>query len=451
MAQEPVSTPAVFEFEIAQIAHTLLRLVLAIRYRKNLVIAVMSASAFLGGLYFMTATRLFSAKAVILVSQNGRDQLDTSIANEESMRQNTMPTFEKLIPSAKVLEGALQKLSPSDRVDFEGLPPESWVAELQKSLTSKAVRATSIIEVSYKSKNPQVAANIVAAVVQSYLDFMDRIHKGTAGEISRILTNERNEVAGKLAAKQEELLTVRRNLADLGFRSEGKTLHPMVQRAVYFNDALIAVQKQRVDYAATLAALQEAVRNGQDLSQYVMIISDVVGKELLLSSLGLSNQDAITQANLAQSMLNARAELETIQQNLGPRHPEVIALAEKIRLTEEFLQIYQQRSSGQTADRRQGQLGPWLAQMLQQKLYEAREKEGILLAKFEETRAEAVNLSCYFCGCALRRLVICLCNCINCVRASSMFDDCCTVWRKKRFRSSCISTATSTTLLLPRR
>ncbi len=61
----------------------------------------------------------------------------------------------------------------------------------------------------------------------------------------------------------------------------------MVQRAVYFNDALIAEQKQRVDYEAALAALQSAVRNGEDLGQYMSIVSDVAGKELLLNSLGL--------------------------------------------------------------------------------------------------------------------------------------------------------------------
>ena len=153
------------------------------------------------------------------------------------------------------------------------------------------MRYTSIIEVSYCSKDPQVAANVVSAVVQSYLDFMDRIHKGTAGELSRILTKERNEVAEKLAQKQEELLAARRNLADLGFRSEGKTLHPMVQRAVYFNDALIAEQKQRVEYEAALAALQVAMRNGEDLGQYMSLVSDVAGKELLLNSLGLGTQD----------------------------------------------------------------------------------------------------------------------------------------------------------------
>jgi capsular exopolysaccharide synthesis family protein len=393
MGQEPIPTTDAFEFEITQLVHTLLRLVFAVRYRKNLVIAVMAASALLGGLYYSTRPRLYSSKAALLVSQNGRDQLDTSIASDESQRQNTMPTFEKIIISAKVLEGALQHLGPADQVDFENIPRDSWVGILQKNVTAQVMRYTSIIEVSYCSKDPQVAANMVSAVVQSYLDFMDRIHKGTAGELSRILTKERNEVAEKLAQKQAELLASRRNMVDLGFRSEGKTLHPMVQRAVFFNDALIAEQKQRVDYEAALAALQSAVRNGEDLGQYMSIVSDVAGKELLLNSLGLSTQDILTQSNLAQSMLEARAKLETMQQNLGPRHPEVIALAEKIRLSEEFLQVYQQRFSTQKTDRRQSQLGPWLVQMLQQKLDEARKKEEILQAKFEETRTEAVNLS----------------------------------------------------------
>jgi succinoglycan biosynthesis transport protein ExoP len=393
MEQDPSSTSNVFEFEVTRFVHALLRLVFAVRYRKYLVIAVMAAGAFLGELYYTTRPRLYCSKASLLVSQNGRDRLDTSIANEEATRQNTMPTFKEIIVSAKVLEGALQKLGPAELVDFDNAPRDAWVGILHGKVVSQVVRNTSIIEVSYCSKNPKAAANMVNAVVQSYLDFMDRIHKGTAGELSRILTRERNEVAGKLAQKQEELLTARRNLADLGFRSEGKTLHPMVQRAVYFNDALIDAQKRRVEYEAALAALQAAMRNGEDLGQYMTMVSEVAGKELLLNSLGLGSQDVSTQSNLAQNMLDARAKLETMRQNFGPKHPEVTALEEKIRLTEEFLQVYQQRTSSQLAERCRNRLGPWLAQMLQQKLIEVIKKEEILQVKFEETRDEAVNLS----------------------------------------------------------
>ncbi len=55
----------------------------------------------------------------------------------------------------------------------------------------------------------------VVDVVQSYLDFMDQIHKGTTGEIRKILVQQRGELADKLAAKQAELLAARRNFADM--------------------------------------------------------------------------------------------------------------------------------------------------------------------------------------------------------------------------------------------
>ena len=74
-------------------------------------------------------------------------------------------------------------------------------------------------------------------------------------------------------------------------------------------------------------------------------------------------------------------------------HPEVVALAEKVRLTEQFLDSSQQRISQRVAELRKSQLGPWLLQMVQQKLDESRKKEEILNARFEETRAEAINLS----------------------------------------------------------
>ena len=126
MTPTPVSTPNEGEEQqfqtTAQLAHTLLRLVLAVRYRKNLVVVVMVAAALLGALFFATATRRYAAKAGLLITQTGHDRLDTSIANEDLQRQNTMPTFENMIRSAKVLEGAMTNLSPADRLDLAGVP-----------------------------------------------------------------------------------------------------------------------------------------------------------------------------------------------------------------------------------------------------------------------------------------------------------------------------------------
>ena len=46
------------------------------------------------------------------------------------------------------------------------------------------------------------------------------------------------------AASRDELLETRRRFADMGIPTDSKTLHPTVQTAVTFNDALTTAQKQ---------------------------------------------------------------------------------------------------------------------------------------------------------------------------------------------------------------
>jgi polysaccharide biosynthesis transport protein len=396
MAQsvDPVSTePELEQSSGTQFMHSVLRFVQALRYRKNLAIAVFMAAVLLGGLYYATAPRRYASKAALLVTQASRDRLDTSITNDDMQRQNIMPTFENLIRSAAVVEGALKNLPPADQVDLVGVPQDRHVARLQAGLTAKTIRSTSILEVSYESKDPQVAMNVVQAVVQSYLDFMDTMHKGTAGDLSRMLTKERNEIEEKLGDKQKELLETRRRYSDMGIPTDSKTLHPTVQTAVTFNDALTAAQKQRAEYEALLATVQTAIANGQDLGQYLISVGDVAGRELLLSSLGLNGRDTNTNGNLEQELVNTRAQLQNLQQNLGPNHPEVIALSQKTQVIEQFLSTANERMRQRIVGLGKSELGPWLVQMVRQKLDEAKKKEEVLKNCFETARSEAVNLS----------------------------------------------------------
>jgi succinoglycan biosynthesis transport protein ExoP len=88
--------------------------------------------------------------------------------------------------------------------------------------------------------------------------------------------------------------------------------------------------------------------------------------------------------------------LMTIQQNLGPNHPEVVTLTERVRSIEEFLGSSDTRIQKRMAGLRRSDLGPWLMQMVQQKLDEAQKKEEILKRDFEEARAAAIDLNGQF-------------------------------------------------------
>jgi polysaccharide biosynthesis transport protein len=377
----------------AQVAQNFLRFVLAVRYRKNVVIAALAAAAALGGLYYATATRYYQSKAAILITQVGPDQLNTSMTGEESQRRNTMPTFESMARSARVVEHALQSLSPEDRIDFEGAPQERWVEIAQKHLTSRAARGTSILDIAYTSRDPHVAVHVVNAIVRSYLDFMREMHQGTAAELMDQLTKQRTQIAGDLRNVQTRLLDARRELNDVKFDPESRTLHPMLERCVYFNSALIGIQKERAELEASSKAIDASVRKGEDIGQHLMAMGDVAGKEILMGILGVGPRDSSSQSNLETHLMEDRAELLRMQGELGPNHPELLAVRQRIQMSQEYLDGYQERIQGRLVDLRGSRLGPWLLDMVRQKLDEIREKENQLQARFEDARRQAVDLS----------------------------------------------------------
>jgi capsular exopolysaccharide synthesis family protein len=70
-----------------------------------------------------------------------------------------------------------------------------------------------------------------------------------------------------------------------------------------------------------------------------------------------------------------------------------MALRDRIALTEQFLGGYQDRLQERIAELRKGRLGPWLLEMVRQRLDEIREKEVQVQARFDEARQQAIGLS----------------------------------------------------------
>lgn len=388
------SEPSLVEVrDETQAAKLFMQFVLAVRYRKNAVIAAMACCAMLGGLYYATATRYYSAKAALLMMQTELDETRSVMTTPALEQRSLMQTFENVARSPKVLEAALAKLRPQDRIDLADAPKESAVAILKGNVTTDTISATNILEISYRSKDPVVAVNVLNAIVDAYLEFLDKTHKGTAAEISRVLTKEHANLTQQLQRKQDELVRARSFFGDLSSSENGEVLNPIIKRAMYFTDELNQIQRKRIELQASLAAIQSAVRNGEDLQQHVISVASTVGNELMLRGFGLSATDTRRQNDLQEILLADQAELRAMQGCLGQAHPQMVAKREKIRLAEEYLREYHVRSA-EVVTRLQGsQLGPMLLRMVQQKLSETMQQEQSLQAQFETSRTEAVEMN----------------------------------------------------------
>ena len=106
-----------------------------------------------------------------------------------------------------------------------------------------------------------------------------------------------------------------------------------------------------------------------------MSVADSVGRDLLANTLGLSDSQANGYAAMEQALLTAQASLQTMQQNLGPAHPEVVAMDGKIRATEQFLRASRNRVAEGIASPARKPAWTMAGAIAQQKLAELRKKE----------------------------------------------------------------------------
>ena len=378
----------------ADAIHAAMRFLRVVRYRKAHVITSLAVASLLGALYYFTAPRIYEASASLLVSQSGPDVWNTSMT-PNGPSDTFIPTYEKLFSSAVVLEGAirrLQALPPAARVDLAEAPSEKWVALLRKKLSARGARRTNVIELSYRSKTPEAAEAVVSSVVDSYMKFIDETHKNTSDVLVELLDKKLAETASALDTKQKELLAITGE-AGVVVREGSDVVHPAVQRVIELNKTLVDVQKERLQLDALLTAIRSAIRDGGDLRDHLMAVEPFVGRELIMSALGLNPQFTEIAGKIEQQLLEDRARLQTIRAHYGPAHHEVQKLEQSIHNAEQYLAQYQANINDRLARVRDAQLGPMLASMVEERLAKTWQHENELSHQYQTAEAEAIKLN----------------------------------------------------------
>ncbi len=386
--EETVITPAPW-------LQSWLRFLRVVRLRWPLIGAVLVGSVLLGILYFVTVERIYQARAQLLVQQTGPVVLSQNVP-QNVHQQGMLPTYEQLFKSTVVLEGAVQRLLelPQElRVDLVKIPRDRWVPLLRDHLAVRSFRHTDIIEIAYCSGSPHAAEAVVNAVLDSYLAFMKDNHRNLAEELATILRQELRDVERQLAEKERALLAVKQRYGDLGLRdATTKSMHPLVQRVIRLNEALLEIQQTRLQLQASQSAIQSAARDGRDLRQQLFALEPLVGREVVLAALGLSEHDSQVVANLEQKLIDQRSDLEALQSHYGVRHPKVQQLSDSVHQTEVYLANYQQTVEQRSARLDSPHFHRMLESLVTQELHKAWSQEQELKRQYEKAQAAAVDM-----------------------------------------------------------
>jgi len=375
----------------SDLVFTMLHWLRIARYRRATIITTLCIATLLGAAYYALAPRYYASTAKLLIIQRSGDQL--AMVGEQQTLDNTMATHQGLVTSPVVIQAALEHLLPEHRVDLLNTPPQFWSEEIAELLSASTTRKTNFIEVTYRSLSPEAAAAVVSAVVQSYLGFVDGTHKGTASDVMAGLTQELSRVEGQVTAKQRELQQFRQQAGSLTIRKDDGIVHPTIQRALQLSESLTKAQEERLNIERQHAAIQQAIASGGDLQPYLAGLEETVGKQMMVSALGLTTEDLQLIRDNQQKLFDAQQTRQALAKYYGPAHPKMTEISERVDSIERFLTSYRSNSGTRLASFGSQELGPILQAMLQQSVVQAQEKERQLAASFESARAQAAQES----------------------------------------------------------
>ncbi|GIX03924.1 MAG: chain-length determining protein [Planctomycetaceae bacterium] len=344
--------------------------------------------------HYIMAPRYYESYAEVLVLQTGGNILDQREANTKAI-QDQMPTYQRLMLSDRVLEAAIKSLPPQHRLDLAGVPRSKWLSALRSRMSVTSARLTNIISVRYVSKHPETAAYVVRAIVDAYLNFMAETNRTNSQEMLVLLTRKRDEYAALLDDREHRLHRLKSESGILlaGGQDHEKESHILAERARQLNVALTEASRKTAEAKAFYEAVHEAVYQGGDIQQFVMQLADVVGREVLLKELGLATQDGYTLSRIEQELIADQQALQTLLGKLGPQHPDILQLQQKIAATQQYLAQRNIAISKSVRELSLNELGPRLLKMAHQRYQQAAAQEQALREQFDQAHTQALALN----------------------------------------------------------
>ena len=360
------------------------RFLQVVRHRLRLLTMCVAAGGLLGGLWYSIATRKYESSAEILVLKTEGGAMDSGNSNGSNSRAilDVMPTYQKVLTSDVVLEGAIKSLPNKYRGDFRGQKKAKWTKILRDNMTVSSTRMTNVLNVRYVSTSPESAARVVGAVVDSYLTFMRQTHHSSSKEALDVLTKEKANIEQSMNEKEQELLKVQERAGVL-LMGDDKNMNVLIERTVKLNEALIEAQKKTLDARALLAAVDQALAGGSDLSLLAQQLTGTLYNDFALRIMGISSSDTYSVARFEQRLQECRSELRNKMASYGPNHPRVRALEDEITSVERWFSERPRVVAESTRSIQENEMAPRLREMAVQTLFQAQAREDATRAEFD--------------------------------------------------------------------
>jgi len=317
--------------------------------------------------YLAKATPIYTSTSRIYVEQSG-PKIITEMEGIMTQSKNYLYAQAELLKSTDVLSSALEKPGVKQMKVFEGI--DNPIVYLKKKALSVSVgKKDEIINVSSDSPEPVEAAQLVNAVVDSYITYNAARKRSTAGEVLKILKREKVERDNELTEKLKAMMDFKKENIALAFenRNSNIILDKLERLSLEMTQAELQTIQAKSIYETTNSMVTDPVR----LKQFVEAER---AKGIFIST---TNE----RSRLKMELEQLQFQLVDLGRQVTPDHPSMQALQQKIdQVNNQLTELDREFADAQLA-------------VTEQQYLAAKEKEKEITTRFEQQRQEAINLN----------------------------------------------------------
>lgn len=309
--------------------------------RKAFIIALALLGAGIGYLYYRRQDPRYSSTASLQVIHHGTDPRVENLLAEKSLSD---AQFE--VTSRKLLEPCLQTIGETEvlrGLDLEDdHDRDTAVRRIAGMVTARSVSAN-ILHLSCESSNPKDTMIIANAVAEAYKAHQEGNYRDAVAQLEALLNDATVDLQVKLS-KAEEAYRIWDEDSPLDSRGE----NPHTKRLVGIQEKMQGYVIRRTEIMAELADLEEAMKSEDQRDALLLLLAkrDPTRKSPIPNV--PDNLDDSDQ-NMFDTLFPLLMEEAMLAEELGPEHPKLKALRQRIKLTEKQFEAL----AGRTAQRKE--------------------------------------------------------------------------------------------------
>jgi len=231
-----------------------------------------------GAIAFLNiATPIYQSVAVVKVEQRIKDASPTMTVDggyEDLRSLEMLGTIQRGFLSRSLLLRVADKLKLTERPGFipANTPPadkeQETIEALAKHIDAQVIRGTRLIQVSFENPSPELATEVVDAVLREYiaLDGEQRL-RAASGSLT-YLESERKRLEDKLRETQMKLSEYTKKLGSISVDSE---MNIIAEQLRELNARLTVAKAERLKLEADFAQIQEVKDDPQALLQIASV------------------------------------------------------------------------------------------------------------------------------------------------------------------------------------